>query len=503
MAAKEKKIQGIYIRMYPFEASISQLEELRKALKEFKKSGKWIYVYADNYFQNDYYLASVADKVILNPNGLLLWKGLSLQVNFYKKLLEKLDIEVQVFRHGKFKSAVEPFILDKMSEENRQQLRTLVSSVWNDVLNHVSENRRISKEKLNEWADNLSIKDAEAAYQNKMIDLLADEKSVEEMIQKQVDTEDKNIYVNYHKYKLIAEEKYDKNVSDKIAIIYLVGQIIDYKNNSTEDAIVPSEVLKILKDVEKDKDVRAVVLRVNSPGGSGFASEVIWQAIKKLKQKKPLVVSFGTLAASGGYYISCGADYIFTDHNTITGSIGVFGMLYNIQNLMEKNLGISTDTVKTNKYADFISIVRPVQQKEHEAIMHNIQKVYDRFLSHVSEGRKLNKKYVDSIGQGRVWSGADAVKLNLADETGTLEEAIAYAAKKVNIKKYDVEEYPKKKDPIKQIMESFNNKEEAFQEKVMKASFGKYYNDVWTLKKSLENQQIQYLTLLPYQINVN
>jgi protease-4 len=502
MASKDESIKGIYIRIYPFSASIAQLEELRKALKNFKQSGKWIYVYADNYFQGDYYIASVADKIILNPQGNVLWKGLASQITFYKKALEKLDIQVQVFRHGKFKSAVEPFILDKMSDENRQQMRTLLSSVWDNILQNISESRRIPKEQLHQYANDLTIKDAESALKYKIVDVLADEKETEELLLEQAKSDKKKIFVDYHDYKSKATEKYDNESNNKIAVVYASGQIIDYVDGNTDDVIVPSKILKTLKKLEDNENIKAVVLRVNSPGGSAFASEVIWQAIQQLKSKKPVIVSFGEVAASGGYYISCGADYIFTDHNTITGSIGVFGMLPNIQNLMQKDLGLYTDTVKTNTYADFMSVLRPVQNREYEVIMHSIEKVYNTFLKRVSEGRKLDINYVDNIGQGRVWSGKDAVKLKLADAIGTLEDAIAYAAEKAKVTNFKVEEYPKPKDPFEQLRDVLNNIDEGVEEKVMKAQLGRYYKDVYFLKQSLKNQQVSYFTLLPYKIEM-
>jgi protease-4 len=502
IASKDESIKGIYIRIYPFSASIAQLEELRKALKNFKQSGKWIYVYADNYFQGDYYIASVADKIILNPQGNVLWKGLASQITFYKKALEKLNIQVQVFRHGKFKSAVEPFILDKMSDENRQQMRTLLSSVWDNILQNISESRRISKEQLHQYANDLTIKDAESALKYKIVDVLADEKETEELLLEQAKSDKKKIFVDYHDYKSKATKKYDNKSNNKIAVVYASGQIIDYVDGNTDDVIVPSKILKTLKKLEDNENIKAVVLRVNSPGGSAFASEVIWQAIQRLKAKKPVIVSFGEVAASGGYYISCGADYIFTDHNTITGSIGVFGMLPNIQNLMQKNLGLYTDTVKTNTYADFMSVLRPVQNREYEVIMHSIEKVYNTFLKRVSEGRKLDINYVDNIGQGRVWSGKDAVKLKLADAIGTLEDAIAYAAEKAKITNFKVEEYPKPKDPFEQLRDVLNNIDEGVEEKVMRAQLGRYYKEVYFLKQSLKNQQVSYFTLLPYKIEM-
>ncbi len=503
VAAKDENIKGIYIRVYPFSASVAQLEELRKALQTFKKSGKWIYVYADNYFQGDYYLASVADKIILNPQGNLMWKGLASQISFFKKMLEKLDIQVQIFRHGKFKSAVEPFMLDKMSEENRQQMRGILNSVWSDILNKISASRGIPKEKLHQWANELVIKDAESALQYKLVDMLTDEQSVEKMLQSLVNSEDnKKFLVSYHRYKKKANEKYDDGNSNKIAVIYAGGQIIDYIDYSDDEVIVPSKFLKLIEKVENDKKVKALVIRVNSPGGSAFASEAIWQAIEALKKKKPVIVSFGEVAASGGYYISCGADYIFTDHNTITGSIGVFGMLPNIQGLMQKDLGIYVDTVKTNAYADFMGVQRPVQPKEYNVIMHSIEKVYGTFIDRVSKGRKLDKSYVDNIGQGRVWSGADAVKLKLADEIGSLEDAIAFAAKKVNLEKFDLVEYPKAKAPFQQLMENFNQDDDALQEKWIKAQLGKTYQNIWLLKQTLKNHQPYYFTLLPYEVEI-
>lgn len=504
VAAKDEKIKGIYIRIYPFSASIAQLEELRKALETFKQSGKWIYVYADNYFQGEYYLASVADKIVMHPEGTLMWKGIASQISFYKKALEKLDIQVQVFRHGKFKSAVEPFILDKMSDENRQQMRTLLSSVWNDVLNKVSISRKINAKTLNQYANDLVVKDAEAALSLHFIDEMADEKQVEQLIQQKVSKEKDYVFRDYHHYKYKALDKYFHSTENKVAVIYLSGQIVDYiEGNDDDEVIVPSEVFKIFKKIEDNNNIKAVVLRVNSPGGSAFASEKIFQAIKKLKSKIPIIVSFGDVAASGGYYISCGANYIFTDHNTITGSIGVFGLLPNIQNLMQKDLGIYTDTVKTNTYADFMSVLRPVQPKEYDVIMYRIEKVYDTFLSRVSEGRKLDKAYIDNIGQGRIWSGADAVRIKLADKIGTLEDAIEFAAQKAGLSEYNIIEFPKKKDPLEEFMKTFSNDDEdALQEKIIKASTGKYYKDILIFKKSLKNQQVNYLTLMPYRIEM-
>lgn len=502
-AAQDKNIKGLYIKISSFSASLSQREELLKALETFKQSGKWIYVYADTYFQSDYYLASIADTIILHPQGILVWKGLASRITFYKKALEKLDIQVQVFRHGKFKSAVEPFLLEKMSDENRRQIRSLLTSMWDKILGTVSEHRSISRDKLNTFANELTIKDAESALQYQLVDVLADEKTAEQLVLRRVKKDEKQSFVDYHTYRYKALEKYDKGNPDKIAVVYVSGPIVaDIEEANSDEVIVPSRFLKMMKKLENNEKIKAVVLRVNSPGGSALASEVIWQAIQRLKSKKPVIVSFGEVAASGGYYISCGADYIFTDHHTITGSIGAFAILPNIQNLMQKNLGLNTDTVKTNMYADFMNIWRPVQPKEYETIMHNIEKVYATFIDRVSQGRKLDKSYIDSIGQGRVWSGADAVKLKLADKVGTLEDAIAYAAQKVHLKKFDVLEYPKSQNPLQQILKSLNSEGEDVQEKFLQKQLGNHYKEVHLLLQTLKNHQISYLSLMPYQITI-
>lgn len=501
-AKQDNKIKGIYIRMYNFNASVTQLEEIRKAIKDFRSSGKWVYVYADSYFQGAYYLASAANKITMHPQGMFLWKGLASQITFYKKALDKLDIQVQVFRHGKFKSAVEPFILEKMSDENKHQMRTLLNSVWNTMLANISEDRKISIQELNNYANNLDTRDAELTLKYKFIDLISDETQVESIIAEQIKKDKDQLFTDYHLYKKNSNKLYAEESTDKIAIVYASGQIADEATGSnSDDIITPIKLLSTLKKVEDNTKIKAVVLRVNSPGGSAFASDIIWGAIKKLKAKKPVVVSFGDVAASGGYYISCGADYIFTDKNTITGSIGVFGLMPNFQTLMQKDLGLNTDTVKTNTYADFMSVLRPIQPKEYEAIMYGIEKVYKTFLSRVSEGRKLRISYIDSIGQGRVWSGSDAVQLKLADKTGTLEDAIAYAASKVGLKNFDIDEYPKIKPPFQQFLDNMNDG--ALEEKILKTQTGPLYKDILFFKQLLKDKQFTYLSLLPYQIKIN
>ncbi len=501
-AKQDNKIKGIYIRMYNFNASVTQLEEIRKAIKDFQSSGKWVYVYADSYFQGAYYLASAANKIAMHPQGMFLWKGLASQITFYKKALDKLDIQVQVFRHGKFKSAVEPFILEKMSDENKHQMRTLLNSVWNTMLANISEDRKISIQELNNYANNLDTRDAELTLKYKFIDLISDETQVESIIAEQIKKDKDQLFTDYHLYKKNSNKLYAEESTDKIAIVYASGQIADEATGSNNDDIItPAKLLSTLKKIEDNKKIKAVVLRVNSPGGSAFASDIIWGAIKKLKAKKPVIVSFGDVAASGGYYISCGADYIFTDKNTITGSIGVFGLMPNFQTLMQKDLGLNTDTVKTNAYADFMSVLRPVQPKEYEAIMYGIEKVYKTFLSRVSEGRKLRVSYIDSIGQGRVWSGAGAVQLKLADKTGTLEDAIAYAASKVGLKNFDIDEYPKIKPPFQQFLDNMNDG--ALEEKILKTQTGPLYKDILFFKQLLKDKQFTYLSLLPYQIKIN
>ncbi|MBA3680693.1 MAG: signal peptide peptidase SppA [Bacteroidetes bacterium] len=493
-AKTDDKIKGIYLYSKHLEAGFATTQELRNALEDFKKSGKFIYSYAEFYGQKEYYLASVADKVFLNPQGDLDWKGLSMSIMFFKKTFEKLGVDVQVFRHGKFKSAVEPFLLDKMSASNRIQSETFLNSIWNTMLVQISKDRKTSIEDLNRMANNLEIKYPEDAV-GKLVDATYYEDEVLAEIKKKVGIAEKD------KLNLIDIDKYDPKDKKtegidvkKIAVIYASGSI---NSGSGDDDEIGSDALaKTIKDARLDDKIKAIVLRVNSPGGSALASDVIWREVVLAKKAKPVIVSMGNLAASGGYYISCAADRIFAQPNTITGSIGVFGMLPNIQKALDQKLGITVDTVNTNLHSDVGGALRAVSPSEYEYIQGGVERVYDVFTKRVAEGRNMSQADVDSIGQGRVWTGADALKINLVDEMGGLNDAIAYAVKKVKLTDYKIVELPKQKSPF----DFLTKKENEIEARFIKQNLGISYTYFKQLQKLVNMKGIQ--ARLPFEMLV-
>lgn len=493
-AETDKNIKGIYLDVKNLEAGFATTEELRNALAAFKKSGKFIYSYSENYGQIEYYLASVSDKIFLNPQGNLDWKGLSMHPLFFKKAFEKLDLEVQVFRHGKFKSAVEPFLLDKMSEANRFQAETYLNSIWNTVLSGISDSRKISVVDLNRMADRLEIRYPEDA-KGSLVDAVAYEDEVIAELKKKTGLaeKDKLKFADIHKYE--AKNKIVKISPDRVAVIYAVGQIAS--GDGDDESIGSDRLAKSIKDARLDDKVKAIVLRVNSPGGSALASDVIWREVLLAKKVKPVVVSMGDVAASGGYYISCAADYIFAQPNTITGSIGVFGIIPNLQKMLENKLGITVDTVNTNKYSDVASGLRKASEYEYNYIQNSVERVYDVFTKRVAEGRRMNQADVDSIGQGRVWSGRDAVKIKLVDELGGIEQAIAYAVKKAGLKDYRITELPKQKSPFEALM---GNKETELETRIIKKNLGATYTYFKQLQNIISLKGVQ--TRLPFDIFV-
>jgi protease IV len=454
-ASKDNNIKGILIDITSVSGGSAIISEVRKKLNKFKESGKFIYAYSEMYTQSGYYLASVADKIFLNPQGALDWKGLGAQVLFFKGALEKLEVEPQIIRHGKFKSAVEPFMLDKMSDANREQTATYINSIWNDLLEKVSVSRSIEIRELHRLADQLVIQKAEDALIHKMVDQLAYKDEVLEFLKEKTEAEStkKINFIELAKY--VKAPKVDKPeiTKDKIAVIYAVGQI---ESGKGDNETIGSETLsKAIRDARLDDKIKAIVLRVNSPGGSALASEVIWREMQLAKQAKPVIVSMGNLAASGGYYISCNADTIVASPNTITGSIGVFGVLFNAQKFFNNKLGINIDTVKTGHHADLGAFYRPLTTNERSIIQNSVEHIYDIFVTRVAEGRNLTKEQVDEIGQGRVWSGADAKRLGLVDVLGGLETAIEIAANKAGIEKYRLVNFPEEKDPFAKFMSQF------------------------------------------------
>jgi protease-4 len=501
-AKTDNKIKGIYLDLVHIEAGIATVEELRNALLDFKKSGKFIYSYSEMYSQKSYYLASTATKLYLNPQGAMDLKGLSAQLLFMKNMFEKLGIEMQIFRHGKFKSAIEPFMLDKMSEANRLQTETYINSIWNSMLEGISKERGVSVDKLNELANNLTIDSPEAALNAKLIDGMLYEDEVMALLKKdlKLKEKDKISFAETSKYQKTIKEsaKLKKLITKqpKIALIYAVGPI--RSGDGDEENIGSVRIAKAIREARLDSNVKAIVLRVNSPGGSALASDVIWREMTLAKKAKPTIVSMGDVAASGGYYISCAADRIFAQPNTITGSIGVFGVLPNMQKAFAEKLGINIDTVNSNKHSDVGTPFRPVSKDEFTFIQGCVEKVYETFISRVAEGRNTTTAMVDSIGQGRVWSGVDALKINLVDELGGTKEALAYAAKMAKVTDYKIEELPKRKDPLSIFLGS---KEDDMESRLIKKNLGAQYQFLNYVKTIINLKGVQ--ARLPYEICIN
>jgi protease-4 len=494
-ARVDENVAGIFLDLTSLQTGYAALEEIRNKLISFKKSGKFIYAYSEVYSQPSYYLASAADKVFLHPTGLAELKGLSSEIMFFKGTLEKLGLEPQVFRHGKFKSAVEPFIQDKLSDANREQIRTFLRSFWNHMLEGISKERKLSVNTLQEIADNLQVTNANEAKQKKLIDDLKYRDEVLEMLKTKTAAEaiDKIHFVSLDRY-LDVKSKKEKG-TDKIAVVYAEGDIVD--GNGDDDEVGSVEFSKAIRKARLDEKVKAVVLRVNSPGGSALASETIWREVMLTKKTKPVIVSMGNLAASGGYYISCAADTIVAQPNTITGSIGVFGLFFNTKNLLGK-IGVSVDTVKTARYADIMSPLRAVAPAESLVIQREIESIYDNFITRVAEGRKMTKAQVDSIGQGRVWAGVDAKKLGLVDVLGGLDDAIAIAARKAKLDKFRITELPFRESTIDKIFKSLTgDTEDQVLEKALGESY-RYYQQLEKLKRMNAWQ-----TRLPYEIILN
>lgn len=492
-AKDDKDIKGIYLEISEPVAGFATLEEIRNALLDFKSSGKFIYAYSEAYSQKAYYLASTASKLFLNPQGALEIKGLSSQMLFFKNMLEKLNVEVQIFRHGKFKSAIEPFMLDKMSEANRAQVETYLGSLWNHMITGISKSRAITINEINAMANDLLIRTPEDAVKYKLVDELKYEDEVFSTIKKTINLSEKD------KISFVTLDKYthapDVVVKSKnnVAIIYAVGEIVSGEGD--DDKIGSVEIAKAIKDARLDTTIKAIVFRVNSPGGSALASDVIWRETILAQKAKPFIVSMGDVAASGGYYISCAADRIFAEPNTITGSIGVFGMIPNAQKALSEKLGITVDTVNTNKHSDVGTILRGASGIEYDYIQQSVERIYDVFITKVAQGRHTQKNNIDSIGQGRVWSGADALKIHLVDELGGISNAIAYAVKMAKLPNYKLIDLPKQKDPLQELL---GNGKEEMETRAMKTNLGEQYIYIKQLKNVLQLKGVQ--ARLPYEM---
>ena len=500
-AKDNDKIKGIYIQPSYLEASYASLEEIRNALLDFKESGKFIVAYADQYAQGMYYLSSVADKIIINPQGSIGWHGAGMQPVFFKNLVSKLGLEVQVFRVGTYKSAVEPFIATEMSPANREQMTECLESVWHRILADVSDSRRIPTDTLNAYADRyMDFCQAEEYIQCKLADTLMYKDEVISYL-KQLSGRDENDKLN----SLFIEDMINvkKNVpKDKsgniIAVYYAYGEILDAPGSSTEDCIDVQKMCKDLRKLRDNDDVKAVVLRVNSPGGSAYGSDQIWREVVRLKEKKPVIVSMGDYAASGGYYISCAANRIFADPTTLTGSIGIFGMMYSGEKLFTETLGLNFDVVKTNKYADFGMLTRPMNDGEKGLMQMYVNNGYDLFLTRCSDGRGISKEDLDKIAQGRVWTGSKAKELGLVDELGGLDKALDIAIAKAGVDAYTVMSYPKKESFFESLMNT--NPGNYIKARMLKGTMGEIYQQFSILENFDKCDRIQ--ARVPFELNI-
>lgn len=452
-ASSDKKITGILIENGVMPAGWATTGEIREALVRFRESGKFVIAWADYVMsQEGYYLSSAADRIFVSPGATIDFKGLSGEVMFYRKALEKLGVEVQVTRHGKFKGAVEPYLLDQLSEENEAQIRDYVGSIWSHVIGDISESRGIPGEQLNSLADRLVTTHATGALENRLVDgLLYRDQLIDTLkILSGLTVDDKIGLISMSKYTRVPDQKKSTYSKNRISVIYASGTIVMGKGN--EYNIGGNNFSEVIRKERLDTAVKAIVLRVNSPGGSATASDIIWRELELAGEKKPVVVSMGNYAASGGYYISAPATTIFTNPVTITGSIGVFGLLPNAGKLLDQKLGITTQTVNTNRYSDFPSVFRPMDNYEKEVMQSTIEQIYTEFLTRVANGRDMTIESVDLIGEGRVYSGSRAIELGLADKTGGLNAAIKEAATLAGIETYAVRELPALEDPYTRLL---------------------------------------------------
>jgi len=498
-AKEDSKIKGIFLDISNIQFGMAILEEIRNELKDFKKSGKFIYSYSEMYSQKAYYLATVSDVVVLNKEGSIDFHGIGAELVFLKGLLKKLDVEMQIIRHGKFKSAVEPFLLDKMSAENREQTRQFLGGIWEHIISEISESRKISVEKLNNIADSLLIQTPEDALKHGFIDKIAYKDEVlDELKTKSGIGEKENLrFITLLKYKDSHSDKKDiKFTKNKIAVVYALGPIIG--GEGSEEVIGSEKISKAIREARSDSNVKAIVLRINSPGGDALASEVILREVVLAKNTKPVVVSMGDYAASGGYYIACGATKIVANPSTITGSIGVFGMIPNMQKLFNNKLGITFDTVLTNKNALTITGTRPLTSYQERVIQNQIERIYKTFITHVAEGRNISIEAVDNIGQGRVWNGYDAKKIGLIDEFGGLNKAVEIAKSLAKIDEFKVIEYPKQKEFFQQIINELKGEE--VKTKMIKKELGENYIFYKTVQNITTMKGVQ--ARIPYLINI-
>lgn len=498
-AKKDENIAGIYMNLKHVPTGLATLEEIRNALIDFKESGKFIYTYSEVITQPAYYLASVSDSIFMNPVGMMELKGLRTSLAFFKGALEKLGVEPVIFRHGKFKSAVEPFMYEKMSKENKEQMMTFVGSIWDHFVKGISAERNLTESAFNELADNITIRNTKSAVKHNIIDgLLYKDEMIDLLVEKTgAESDDKLEVVRLSKYKNVSIEKKSKkrDKRKKIGVVYASGGIVMGKG---EGGNIGSETIsKAIRKARKDTTVKAIVFRINSGGGSALASDIIWREAVLAQKEKPFIVSMGDYAASGGYYIACPADTIVASPTTLTGSIGVFGLMMNTQKLMNDKLGITFDGVKTNKLADIGDPNRKMTEAEKEIIQSGVEEVYADFISHVSEGRGMTTDEVDEIGQGRIWSGINAKNNGLVDVYGGLNTAIDIAAEKAGLENYKVVDFPKIPDPIEELIKEITGGAKVA---LLKRELGEHYHIYKKLERVKKMEGIQ--ARMPFEVEI-
>jgi protease IV len=501
-AKKDNDIKGISILNDESELEMAQRKALRDALEDFKKSGKFVLSYANSYSQKEYYLNSVANTIYINPVGDFDFKGLSAELMFFKDLQEKSGVKMEVIRHGKYKSAVEPFLDNKMSDANREQTLSLLNSVWSSVLVDISKSRNISVAKLNEIANGLLARTPEMAKAEKLVDIIAYEDVYHDAIRKKlkVDKDEEYNKISIKDYaQKVATTSESNDSQDKIAIIYAQGEIMSGEGDT--NTIGEGSMNRSLIEARKDENIKAIVLRIDSPGGNALTSDLIWREIELTKKVKPVVVSMGNYAASGGYYIACNANKIFAESNTITGSIGVFGVLPNFTPLATK-MGIHTEQLKTNDNAAEYSPFVPMDEKFKTVTLESVERIYKTFITHVAEGRKMTVAQVDSIGQGRVWSGSQALKIGLVDKIGGLDDAIKEAASLAKTKRYSIQNFPEYEKSLQELLQESNSSPFAkSKESFIKEELGEEtYNLMEQLKKVQARKGVQ--AMMPFEINI-
>ena len=502
-AKTNKDIKGIYLQAGVVEsASSASLEEIRGELASFKESGKFVVAYGDQYSQGLYYLATIADKVILNPQGSISWHGLASTPIFYKDLLEKLGVEMQIFKVGTYKSAVEPFIATEMSDANREQVSELLASTWDELLTAVSTSRNVPKETLNEYADRfMDFCPAQEYVECGMADTLLYKDGVLDYLKSLTGVaagDELNLVTMEVMRNRLKENRMVEEISgkSKIAVYYAFGEI-DGSTSSLDEGINSKKVIKELRELREDDDVKAVVLRVNSPGGSAYGSEQIWREVTLLKAAKPVVVSMGDYAASGGYYISCAADCIVANKTTLTGSIGIFGMFPTAEKLLKDKVGLDFDVVKTNRMADFGEMSRSFRPEEEAVLQEYINKGYALFLKRCADGRGVTVDDIAKVAEGRVWTGCKAKEIGLVDELGDLDKAIEIAAQKAGLARYCVKAYPESVDFIEKLMDT---DKEDYMEAMTRETLGSYYKSLKFIRNIGNCDHVQ--ARLPFELNI-